>query len=274
MATTPGELPAGIREVGESEHIMMMLYAMWGVGKTVFIGSGGVKTLILRPPTDHTDSIISMYPKGKRPKEWVIHDHDELTAAHEYLRLHGAEWEWVWLDSLSLWQDTGLDDIWAAVLERNPARNAKHAGIDKGEYGRNMDRISIWVRNTVALDTFNFGITCFPTTRFDAPSGERKMMPWVQGSMMSEKICGYMNMVGYMEKKRSSSSGRVYRVINFEETDDYYAKDQFNAFQNGRFVDPSLPKLVEAVEAAKGSSTSTARKPAAKQATGKKRRTA
>lgn len=243
--------PPNIREVGQSLHTNLLVYAMWGVGKTGFVGSGGPKTLILRPPTDHTDSIITMYPPGKRPKEWVLHDWDEADESYLYLREHGAEWDWVWLDSISLWQDTGLDDIWQATVARNPERLKKHAGMDKGEYGRNMDRISAWVRNTVSIDTFNFGITAFPTMKLETPSGDRKLMPWIQGSMMSEKICGYMNMVGYMEKKISPSTRRVYRQITFEETDDFYGKDQFNAFEKNRLVDPTVPKLTAAVNAAK-----------------------
>ena len=262
--TTPGELPPGIREVGESKFIKQLLYAMWGVGKTVYVGSAGPRSLILRPPTDHTDSIISMYPAGQRPKEWVIHDWDEMDAAGEYLRLHGGEWDWVTLDSISLWQDTGLDDIWQATVERNPARNAKHAGIDKGEYGRNMDRLSQWVRAVVSIDTFNFCITAHPTSRLESPDGESKLMPWVQGKMMSEKICGYMTQVGYMQKKRSKSTGREYRVIDFYETEDFYAKDQYNAFEKGRLVDPTLPKVLAAVDAVRG------KKPAP---AGKRRRT-
>lgn len=250
-SSVPGELPNGIREIGQSAFTNLMVYSMWGVGKTVLVGSSGPRSLILRPPTDHTDSIIGHYKPEERPKEWVIHDWDEMDESHQYLRLNGHEWDWVWLDSISLWQDTGLDDIWAAVIERNPLRNAKHAGRDKGDYGRNMDRLAEWVRNTVGIGTFNFGITAFPTNRLDTPSGDRKMMPWVQGSMMSEKVCGYMNMVGYMEKKKSSSSGREYRVITFEETEDFYAKDQFNAFPSGRLVDPTVPMLTEAVAAAK-----------------------
>lgn len=271
--TTPGELPNSIREVGQSETNNLLVYAMWGVGKTVFVGSGGPKTLIMRPPTDHTDSIITHYPVGKRPKEWIMHDWDEMAEGHEYLRLHGEEWDWVWLDSISLWQDTGLDDIWAATIAHNPARNLKHAGIDKGEYGRNMDRLSAWVRNTVGIDTFNFGITAFPTTRFDAPgTEERKLMPWVQGKMMSEKICGYMNMVGYMEKKISPSTKRVYRQISFEETEDYYAKDQFNAFEKGRLIDPTLAKISAAVDAAKQGRAAPAAKKSSSAATGGKKK--
>lgn len=225
---------------------------MWGAGKTIYVGSGGRKTLILRPPTDHTDSIIAFYPPDQRPREKVIRDWSEMNDAGEYLRLHGHEWDWVWLDSISLWQDTGLDDIWQAVIERRPDRNSLTQGKDKGEYGRNMDRLAEWVRNVVSMDTFNFGITAFPTTRLDSPSGERKLMPWVQGSMMSEKICGYMTQVGYMEVKRSPSTKRVYRQISFAEHEDYYAKDQYNAFPKGVFIDPTVPKLLEAVAAARG----------------------
>lgn len=274
--TTPGELPAGIREIGESRFAKILVYAMWGVGKTIFTGSGGPRSLILRPPTDHTDSIISFYPSNQRPKEWIIRDWDEMDQAGEYLRLHGQEWDWVSLDSLSVWQDTGLDDIWAATIEKFPHRLAKHAGIDKGEYGRNMDRISQWVRNVVSLDTFNFMVTAFPTARLESPDGESKLMPWVQGKMMSEKVCGYMNMVGYMTKRKAASSGRVFRQIDFNETEDFYAKDQFNCWPNGRLIDPTLPKLLEAVAAAKGKPKAT---PAGKRRTptaapsGKKRRT-
>lgn len=247
------QLPAGIHEVGESKFVKQLLYAMWGVGKTIYTGSGGRRSLILRPPTDHVDSIIRHYPADQRPREWVLHDWDEAEEANMYLREHGHDWDWVSLDSISLFQDTGLDDIWQAVIARRPDRNAKHAGKDKGEYGRNMDRLSEWVRNVVSIDEFNFLITAFPTHRLETPSGELKMMPWIQGSMMSEKICGYMTMVGYMEKLRSPTTKREYRQITFNETEDFYAKDQYDAFPNGRFVDPTLPKLLAAVEAAKSS---------------------
>jgi hypothetical protein len=255
VTAVPGELPPNIQTVGEANFPKLMLYSMWGVGKTVYVGSAGPRSLILRPPTDHTDSIIAHYPKELRPKEWVIHDWDEMDAAGEYLRLHGHEWDWVTLDSISLWQDTGLDDIWAAVIERNPARNAKHAGMDKGEYGRNMDRIAAWVRQVVSQDTFNFCITAHPTNRLESPTGDVKMMPWVQGKGMSEKICGYMTMVGYMEKKKSPTSGREFRQITFTETDDFYAKDQYAAFPNSRLIDPTVPKLTAAIAAAKARTT-------------------
>lgn len=246
------ELPNSIREVGESKFTKLLVYAMWGAGKTVFVGSGGPRSLILRPPTDHTDSIIAHYPSAQRPKEWVLNDWDEANTAGEYLRLHGHEWDWVTLDSISLFQEIGLDDIWSATKDKNPSRDVKWAGKDKKEYGLNMDRLAEWVRNIVSLDAFNFCITAFPTLKFESPESDTvKMMPWIQGKQMAPKICGYMNMVGCMEVKRPPS-GKVYRQITFQETDDFYAKDQFNAFPDFRLVNPTLPKIAAAVAASRG----------------------
>jgi len=96
---------------------------------------------------------------------------------------------------------------------------------------------------------------------------DAKLWPWIQGKNMPFKICGYMNMVGYMEKKKSPSTSRVYRQITFEETEDFYAKDQYIAFEKNRMIDPTLPKLVAAVKAAKGSTAA----PAARRTTVKKK---
>jgi hypothetical protein len=97
-------------------------------------------------------------------------------------------------------------------------------------------------------------------------------MPWVQGKMMSEKICGYMNQVGYMEVKRSKSVDGACTVrSDFNETEDWYAKDQFNAFENGRFIDPTIPKLMAAVEAARGHGTGQVRQPPPRRAAARRR---
>src|SRR4051812_14235093 len=98
----------------------MCLYGIPGAGKTRIIGTGP-KTLIVRPPTDHTESI-----RGGDAHEKVVRDWDDLYEVYEYLR-HGGheEWDWVWLDSISLFQDHGLDDIWEKVVDEKPHR-AKH----------------------------------------------------------------------------------------------------------------------------------------------------
>jgi len=222
---------------------------MWSIGKTVLVGTTPGRVLILRPPVDHTDSILIPHDGLE---EWVVKDWDEMNEVSEYLRLEGGQdFDWVWLDSISLWQDVGLDDIWEATKERNPERNAKHAGIDKGEYGRNMDRLKQWIRGVVGLDSFNFGFTAHPTEKLNDPSGERKMMPWIQGKGMSTGICGYMNIVAYYEVKHRES-GAV-RVLHTESTEDFYCKNQYappgkpwNPLEN-----PEMSDLLKGIEAAR-----------------------
>lgn len=236
--------PKAIRSVTESKHVSMCVYGDPGVGKTRLIGTLGARTLILRPPTDHTDSILD-----SSVKEWVIKDWSEFDEAYEYLRLEGAkDWDWVWLDSISLFQDHGLDDIWESVLEKKPHR--AEYDLDKGEYGINMARLSRYIRHFVGMDAFNFGVTAHPTP-FEMPDGEEKLMPYVQGKNMAPKICGYMNMVLYYELRRKKD-GTLYRVLRSEASDQFYAKDQFTALSKGRLVDPTMPKVIEAIEAARG----------------------
>jgi len=201
-----------------------MLYGMFSVGKTVLVGTTPGRVLIIRPPTDHTQSI-------PRPhsglEEWVSKDWDEMDEIGEFLRLEGhVHYDWVWLDSISLWQDVGLDDIWDATKAHNSARNVKWAGKDKGEYGRNMDRLSEWLRQTVSLDSFNFGITAHPTDKLNDPTGNRRMMPWVQGKGMAVGACGMMTLVAYYEV-RFPEKGSPYRLLHTESTDDFFCKNQY-----------------------------------------------
>ena len=234
-----------------------MLYGMWSVGKTVLVGTTPGRVLLLRPPTDHTDSIPNPHPGLE---EWIIPDWDTMAEAHEYLRAEGyKDFDWVWLDSISLWQDIGLDDIWEATKENNPARKVKHAGMDKGEYGRNMERLLQWVRQTVGLDTFNFGITAHPTDKLNDPTGERKMMPWIQGKGMSTGVCGMMTMVAYYEVRRDQE-GKPYRLLHTESTDDFYCKNQYA--RPGEpwlpLKNPEMPAIINKINASRSASAAAA----------------
>lgn len=245
-----------------------MLYGMWSVGKTVLLGTTPGRVLIIRPPVDHTQSILA--PSASM-EEWIVHDWDEMKDVHEYLRMEGyKEYDWVWLDSISLWQDVGLDDIWQATKDNNPARDVKHAGKDKGEYGRNMDRISEWIRQTVGLDAFNFGITAHPTEKLNDPFGNRKMMPWIQGKGMSTGICGMMTLVAYYEARRNAETNESYRLLHTESTDDFYCKNQYAP--PGQpwlpLKNPEMPAIITKINAARGARPSTT---AAKSATRRRR---
>lgn len=243
--------PKSIKPVGESLSIQMMVHGAPGIGKTSFVGTGGEGTLIIRPPTEHLDPIV-----GTGCEEWIVGSWSEmLEDVIEYLQHEGDQWKWVWLDSISAWQDVGLDDIWRGVLDRRPDR--KGGPIDKGEYGLNMTRVQQWVRHVSGMSSagnFHFGITAHSQELWDEQAEAELMKPWIQGKMMSDKVMGYMNLVAYMELVKNR------RVFRFNLTDEYYAKDQFNAFSNGRLVDPTVPKVVSAINKARGSKPTTKKK--------------
>lgn len=238
-----------IRDVGASKKINALLFSDPGGGKTTFIGSGGheFKVLIIRPPTDHVDCIL-----GSGCKEMVVRDWEEMNEAQEYVRHEGHNWDWVWLDSISAWQEWGLQDVLQGVVDRKGAARAQY-GPDKGEYRVNMWRLEQFVRHTVGAESFNFGITAWPFwyTDPDADSPTSQLMPWIQGKAMPQKICGYMNIVGFMEVRQRGTGDKAkeYRVMHTRKTPTFYAKDQFNAWTDtdGDIINPTLPKFMEAI---------------------------
>jgi len=239
--------PDAIQPVGRSSKINFLLYGPPGAGKTRMMGSNQ-RTLIVHPPTDHMDSI-----RVSGAEEWIVPDWGEMNNVGEFARHDGAKYyDWIWLDSISLFQDAGLDDIWSGVIGQKPHR-AEYS-LDKGEYGINMWRLQTWVRNMVGLRGFNFGITAHPQELENPITGEMKLQPWVQGKNMSTKIQGYMNVVGYLEVVHQDGK-EPRRVLRTWGTEKFEAKDQFDAFPNGRLVDPTMEKFEKAIAKARRSST-------------------
>lgn len=239
--------PAGIRKVSLSKHTRMCLFADPGVGKTRLIGGSAGKVLLIAPPTDHRDSML---PDDKnRVEEWVVNDWDDMNQALDYLRHDGAEWDWVWVDSMSLLQDHLLDDLWETAILEKPAR--KRYGLDKQEYGINFFRLAQWVRYAIGPDTFNFGFTAHTAQLLPSEDEEEsmKLMPWIQGKNMSPKFCGYMNVVAFMEIATISEKRK--RVLRLNATERYYAKDQFDMTSDGRIIEPTMAKVEELIAASR-----------------------
>lgn len=240
-------MPAAITPVTVTRHVRLCVFGDNGIGKTRLAATSPGRTLLLRPPTERTESIL---PVDKaRVRQWVIRDHDDLQESLEYLREEGHLWDWVWLDNISIWQDHGLDDIWLGVLAERPSR-ARY-DVDRKEYGINMARLARWVRHVTGPDNFNFGITAHAEmlkTSSD-PEAPIRLMPWVQGRQMSQKICGYMNMVAFYEMAEVEVRGETVerRVLRVNKTDRYWALDGFDCLPRGRLFDPTMPKLIRAI---------------------------
>jgi hypothetical protein len=179
-----------------------------------------------------------------------------------------GEWDWVWLDDVSSWQDVGLEDVYQAALNRaGPHGSAARAHreqfrADKGEFRTNAERISALVRDLVGSDAFNFGITAHPfwgprlRTDDEAESGspDEQMQPWIQVKGMVSKVCGYMNLVGYLEVAEGKR-GNQYRRLLTNKGPRHYAKSQYidakrvNIFgENGIVVNPTIPEMMQLVE--------------------------
>lgn len=243
--------------------ISMLVFGVPGSGKTRLLGSAA-DTLIVRPPTDHTASIL----RPGNCKEAVVSDWPDMLEVFQYLQQTGTEeHDWVWLDSISLFQDHGLDDVFQNAIDRKPER-AKY-GPDKGEYGINMDRISRWTRDMVGLANagqFNFGITAHPFEWYDPVKQEDVWAPYIQGKNMSPKICGYMQVVAYLAvvEPEGKSGGEPKRVL-MTDSPGFVGKNQlgeFPALKSGRhgIIDPTMDKVVDALQGRKASKKTTTRR--------------
>lgn len=255
-----------IRDAGKDAYIRHLNYAYPGHGKTSYIGTGapeGLKVLLVRSPMDS----VPLRVLGSGTKEWVVRDWEEQFQVLEYCQYHGSEWDWIWWDCMSVAQDVLLDDLWEKVIAEKPHRNSltPAGGLDRGEYGRNMERISRWVRHMVGCNSFHFGITAHP---YEGPhptndEGGVLLQPWVQGKNMVSKICGYMNTVTFMEVKENDK-GVNWRRMYFRENERFYAKDQQDGFKEKGYVDnPTLAQVTAALVGgtkSKGRSTSRGRR--------------
>lgn len=233
----------------------MLVYGVPGAGKTRLIGSAP-RTLIIRPPMDHTDSIQD----PGNVQEMVVTDWSSMLEAFQFVQQGGhEEFDWVWLDSISLFQDMGLDDVMSDAIARKPMRAVERGGVmipefgpDLQEYKVNMERLAKWVRDMSGMadsGLINFGITAHPFEWFDPVKDESVWAPWIQGRNMSAKVCGYMNIVAYLEVVRKDEE--TFRVL-LTDAEGFVGKDQFDCFPELRsgkhgIVEPTMDKVVEAI---------------------------
>ncbi len=261
-----------IKPVGASSKIALLVHGDIGTGKTTLAGTGGKKTLIMHPPTDHMDAII-----GSGADEALVRNWEDIFEVLDYMRHEGDKYEWFWMDSISLLQDIGLDDVYQGVLDtKGPVGSDARAhrerfGPDRGEYRVNMWRLEQFVRHIVGAGMCNIGITAhsFWYTDPDAEEGAAQLMPWIQGKAMPQKICGMMNIVGYLKIREREVRGqkRTSRVMYTDKTETYYAKNQFKTRtgegvfgDGGMIINPTIPGIMTAVAKARRPAATPARR--------------
>lgn len=260
MAISVGKLtnayePMSDSPLSSSKTVQLMTFADNGWGKTRLAGTSPGKVLLLRPIIEVTSSILS--DDKPRMRQVPLSDWASFDEAYEELRHNGKKWDWVWWDSVSGFNELGLDDLWDTIITEKPSR--KRYGLDKGDYGINMQRMGRRIRELVTLSqtgAFNLGINAWVSDLAPSEDEERqrKLMPYIQGKQMASRACGFMHIVGFGD---FTSKGT--RVLRFMETDRYYAHTKFDEPGPGSFADkkyqllnPTMPKLLEMIERSGG----------------------
>jgi len=247
----------GIQEVGSTgagRWARVCLYNYPGTRKTSLIGDGTAgKVLIIRSPMDNIPARIL---KNKNVQEWVVSTWEEMSgdsdSVLQYMQHEGHEWDWIWVDCFSIMQDVLLDDVWAATVADKPHRAAltPAGGMAQGEYWRNAERLQQFIRHAFGSSGFHFGITCH-LDEGDHPDNPEitVLRPFIHVRGMVQKICGYMNVVGYLQLKEDDKDV-PYSRLNVRESPHWYAKDLYDAFPKGYIDNPTLGEFTAAIEAA------------------------
>jgi hypothetical protein len=220
------------------------LYGHFGVGKTPLIGSGE-RTMIM----DADNGLESAKAAGSKAEFAEVKGYDDLAEMYDYFKYGSgcADYDWVWLDSLSMFMDRSLiDDLVAEAHARKPATiSADYA--DRPQYMIQQNRISKFCREWRALP-INFGVTALVMIEEDS-DGELRHMPLIPGKhgQFSQKMCGYFNLVTYMLIKDDNKTRRLLT----ETKNEYHARDRFHAVRTplkaggtaGWIDNPSVPKV-------------------------------
>nr|NIN65456.1 AAA family ATPase [Anaerolineae bacterium]NIN95678.1 AAA family ATPase [Anaerolineae bacterium] len=131
---------------GSSQYLRMLVYGPPGTGKTRFLGSAPNSLMLEADQGGDASAALS----GSTADKWELKDWNDQADAIGYLQHGGArEYEFVTLDTITMFQDSGLVNIMDDLHAQKPNRAVWLP--DKGEYGQNMNRVLRFVRDLVAL---------------------------------------------------------------------------------------------------------------------------
>ena len=228
----------------DKKYINMMLYGDPGVGKTPLAGTSP-KALFLADP----EGMESAAAYGTDAEQWVMRDFSDLEEAYEYLRHAKHGYQWIWWDTITLFEERGMDQMMEDLLARNPNRDRYVP--DQPQYLQVQNRLSHIVRRFVELPV-NFGIIAHVMDTEDR-DGDIVHMPAIQGGQgrLSNKICANMGIIAYMETVHRKNGSDDW-VLYTSKRKNFYARDRFQAL-GSRLINPTIPEIASKVRAKVGS---------------------
>lgn len=224
----------------ERNFARFLLYGQPSSGKSVLVGTSP-KCLIL---ANDSEEPLSAARFGSTADMWVIEKYEDLEAAYTYIRHEGVnEYDWVWIDNATLFQEQGMDDIMADLFVKKPSSTQSPWVPDRPQYLLNQNKLGLLIRQFKALP-IHFGMTAHEMV-VEWADGSDNLMPLLQGQagQYSQKICGYMNIIGY-QTARTLKGGAFETKVRFQRTSRIYAKDRYSALGVVR-VNPTIPELTE-----------------------------
>lgn len=226
-----------------SMWIRFLVHSEPGVGKTVLAATTRGRVLILLADPNVQSAVLY----GSTADKWEMNSWTDMENALMYLSHEGfRDYDWVWLDSITHYQERGLDGIMTELVQQK-AHRFKWAA-DKGEIGQNMSRLSMWFRDLIRVP-INIGVTAHTMRdeiELDDGSIENLWVPSVQGRGMPARICSYMNLVGFMYA-HNVEGGSSERGLITRKDSSHYAKDNWMGATGGLMIDPSIPKIESAI---------------------------
>lgn len=224
---------------GTGKFWKVLIYGEPGTFKSTLMGTAPNCLFIEADKGDATPA-----RRGSTAEKWEVRDWDDIYECLSWLKLGGAQhYEWIVLDSISLFQNLGLKQIMEDLVAEKP--NRKVWQVDKGEYGQNMNRLMNWLREFVELPNVNLAVVAHIGQDTDH-EGEYRYMPQIQGKDMPGKVCALFDIVGWMSTRVVDGEEKA-RLCTKKEGK-YYAKDRSGAI--GALVDPTIPKIMRRIEKA------------------------
>jgi len=239
--------------VNDDGYSRFLLHGDSGVGKTT-LAAGSPDCLMLFNDPDEGRYAAS---QGTKAQRWIVRDYNDLTEAIDYLKHADHSFKWAWLDNASIFQDQGMDQIMEDLVASKPHRSRWIP--DKPEYLLNQQRLSFLIRELKSLP-MNIGLIC-NSMAVEDEDGRTQIMPLFQGGQgaFSNKVCGLMGVVGYMEMRRvKSADGNSFTelpVLITNKTSKIYAKDRYGKI--GTIQRPTMAKILEKIAPATGARKAT-----------------